>query len=340
MRSSLPIPLLLLLVAVAACDELNEDQIRHAHGREPLPENGSGPRRVSTDAARLDLGPTGAPDAAGRARDGRSRPLADSAVRVPPIEWVELSGGAFTMGAEPLVWEQPLHRVVVPAFYISRSEVTVGQYRALWIENGRPAALEPNSGGTCNWNVRGRDEHPVNCIDWESARTFADWVGRGTRLPSEAEWEYAARSGGLERRYPWGNGAPTCDLAHWEGPCPDDHGTLPVCSRRAGDTEQGVCDMAGNVWEWLEDCHHCTYDCWETPGDYSCAGASPRPDDGTAWVGCDDVVSGQACFGGGDRGGRGGSWTNNASSLRTTDRGHFTPDDRHAVLGFRLVRPR
>ena len=92
-------------------------------------------------------------------------------------------------------------------------------------------------------------------------------------MPTEAEWEYAAKSGGLERRFPWGNVQATCDYAIL-GPgsasgCGEGRPHVP-CSRTAGNTLQGICDMAGNLAEWVEDDYHTNYD-----------GA---PNDGSAWV--------------------------------------------------------
>ncbi len=190
----------------------------------------------------------------------------------PRPEWVRLPGGKFTMGAaaggKRFDNARPVREVTVREFELSRTPVTVAQY-AECVAAG--ACAEPGTDDFCNWGIKGREDHPVNCVDWHQAAAYAAYAG--ARLPSEAEWEYAARSGGLEREHPWGNEAPDCSRtvmsagAHGCG----SGGTLAVCSKPAGDTAQGLCDMAGNVWEWLQDNYADSY-----------AGA---PSDGAAFEG-------------------------------------------------------
>jgi len=123
----------------------------------------------------------------------------------------------------------------------------------------------------CNWLAWGREEHPLNCARFMYAETFCAWIGG--RLPTESEWEFAARSRGKDNEYPWGNADPSCDLAvikneDGEG-CGTGH-TWPVCSKPLGNTEQGLCDMSGNVMEWVADCWFNSYE------------GNP-PTDGSAW---------------------------------------------------------
>ncbi len=228
------------------------------------------------------------------------------------IEWVTIPGGTFMMGSENGEWnENPVHRVTVRTFQIAKTEVTVRQYRAC-VQAG--ACTEPLPGPFCNWGEPGRDDHPVNCVDWNQAQTFARWVGG--RLPTEAEWEYAARSGGKDWKYPWGNEAATCKRAVMNdggAGCGRDS-TWPVCSKPRGNTKQGLCDMAGNVWEWVQDWYHASYD-----------GA---PSDGSAWEspeGSHRVV-------------RGGSWNFDARNVRAARRGGVDPGYRFFDLGFRPSR--
>jgi formylglycine-generating enzyme required for sulfatase activity len=182
---------------------------------------------------------------------------ATSAVADPParaaIDWVTLKGGSYVMGDEGS-WDRPATRVKVGAFQMARTEVTVAQYRAC-VTAGACAVPSGRWVG-CNYGVAGRDDHPVNCVGLDQARAYAAWVGG--RLPSEAEWEYAARGGGADIEFPWGNEKATCDRAIVEDANKVDGCGLdrswPVCSKPAGNSKHGLCDMAGNVQEWTEDC--------------------------------------------------------------------------------------
>ena len=193
-------------------------------------------------------------------------------VEAAPFDWrtraVELgmspiliAGERFAMGStigDPD--EQPIRMVNVPQFYLSRSEVTVAQYRAC-VDAGVCREPVANDDG-CNWGVAGREQHPINCLNWRQSRRFSRWVGGD--LPSEAEWEFAARSRGKDRVYPWGNRAPNCAAAMMDDErsrsgetnvtsgCGLGH-TAPVCTRRSGDTVEGLCDMSGNIREFTLD---------------------------------------------------------------------------------------
>ena len=193
-----------------------------------------------------------------------AEPAATTPAAVPskpplPLQWVALEGGAFSMGRDGGDDdEEPAHEVKVAPFELNRAEVTVHQYRRCVVAGGCGAPL---TGPRCNWARAGRDNHPVNCLSRPLAETFCAWAG--ARLPTEAEWEFAARGGaGQARRYPWGAEPASCDRAVM----PDDKGpgcgegtTAPVCSRPAGNSRHGLCDLSGNVWEWVADCWHKGY---------------------------------------------------------------------------------
>lgn len=232
-------------------------------------------------------------------------------IRPPmPIEWVPIPGGKFKMGTSGFVpgFEdtKPSHDVSVKSFEMSKADVTVAQYMECF---SKGKCTEPDSGDGCNWNKPGRQEHPINCVDWNQANQYAKFAG--ARLPTEAEWEYAARSGGKDNMYPWGNSIPTGENLVMKSQT-----TAPVCSRPAGNTEQGLCDMAGNVFQWVQDAYQESY-----------AGA---PADGTA-----------SEIGGPLRVLRGSPF-NNAQEfmLRSVYRFATAPGYRYDIFGFRLARSR
>ncbi len=138
-------------------------------------------------------------------------------------------------------------------FSISKTEVTVGQYRKCVEAGACTAPNDKSSDQYCNWGYSGREDHPVNCVDWDQASAFAKWVGG--RLPTGDEWTYAATSGGKVWEYPWGDEEATCRRAIMDDGgvgCGQDR-TWPVCSKPAGNSTHGVCDLAGNVWEWTQE---------------------------------------------------------------------------------------
>ncbi len=170
-------------------------------------------------------------------------PVAVPSALVPaPARLVPIVGGTFSLGSsDGPDNERPVTRTTVASFQLDDVETTVSAYRAC-VQAGR--CTEPGSGAACNWGVEGRDQHPINCVDWSQAAAYCAWVKR--RLPTEQEWEYAAR-GADGRKYPWGKDAPDTRACHGGN---SEGGTCAVGSFRAGASAFGVLDMVGNVWEW------------------------------------------------------------------------------------------
>ena len=243
-----------------------------------------------------------------------TKPMCAKTGVCPNLDFVPLTGGVFSMGYDGgAANEKPIHQVTLADFEILRNEVTVAQYK-MCLDAG--VCTEPKQGEVdLNWGRVDRDQHPMNGINWVQARQFANWVGGD--LPSEAQWEYAATSQGSNQLYPWGDDEPDCQRTH-NYTCP---GTLTatVCTHPTGHSDQGVCDLAGNTWEWVMDNYHATYD-----------GA---PVDGSAWcnlAGCLDD--------GEPRVWKGGDYRFDITRMRSSARGYYGPAVQPAWMGFRVVR--
>jgi formylglycine-generating enzyme required for sulfatase activity len=175
----------------------------------------------------------------------------------PEIEMISMKAGSFFMGKDDIPSAQPIHLVeVMNDFYVSKTEITVAQFRKC-VNAGVCSAPKTCEFGEPNWTdiIGFQEDHPINCIDWFQARLFANWVGGD--LLSEAQWEYVATSQGQMIIYPWGNDMASCALANI-GSC--QASTTPVCSYQNGNSTQGVCDLIGNVWEWVLDDWHSSYE--------------------------------------------------------------------------------
>lgn len=259
-----------------------------------------------------------------------------SPVRPPPpaspidVDWITIPGGQFAMGSHDTFYndEGPVRTVEVPSFQMARTEVTWGQYNQC-VRSGVCTPAHASDGQCLVWNEAKRwrrgslpsrfqgPDQPVVCIDWHQARTFARWAGG--RLPSEAEWEFAAKSAGKARRYPWQGEAANCALAMMdetggEGVFGCGQWTTAVACSRAGRTDQGLCDMAGNAWELTEDSYLPSYAGAPTDG-------RPVTDPGTN-----------------KRVARGGGWASPAKNVRTTRRDTMNIGQCDDTTGFRLAR--
>ena len=247
---------------------------------------------VILDAAEVGLAEARA--AAERAERQSAARAATIAASVP--EMVVIPAGAFRMGCVTgrrcEDWETPVRDVRVPSFAISRNEVTFDQWDVC-VEYG-----------ACRWvpdEGWGRADRPVIGVTWHDAQAYVSWLRRETggayRLPTEAEWEYAARAG-VETRTIWGNSVRR-DQANWDG-----DRTRPVGSYAPNGF--GLNDMFGNVGEWVEDCWHDSY-----------RGA---PSDGSAWV---DSECSSRVFRGGGLGRARGDRTPSGESMGAGSRSEF-----------------
>jgi sulfatase modifying factor 1 len=169
---------------------------------------------------------------------------------------VLVPGGDFTMGCDPVADsacdpdEYPLHPTTLSSFHIDRYETTQATYEAC-VTNG--GCSEPSADAACNWDPTANADLPVVCVTFAQARAYCDW--RGLRLPTEAEWERAARGTNMNL-YPWGDSLPDCTRAN-SSECGEqlmDAGALPN-----GATADGLLDMAGNAGEWVSDWYNADY---------------------------------------------------------------------------------
>ncbi|MCK4473565.1 MAG: SUMF1/EgtB/PvdO family nonheme iron enzyme [Anaerolineae bacterium] len=227
---------------------------------------------------------------------------------------VYVPAGEFLMGAtdadsEAGEDEKPPHRVYLDGFWIDRTEVTNAQYRKC-VE--ARACREPWCWDESNFGYHDRFnalDQPVVCVLWNNAHDYAAWVGG--RLPTEAEWEKAAR-GTDGRKYPWGNEAPDCSKANYKD-CVG--GTTAVGSCPEGASPYGALDMAGNAWEWTTD---------KYGEDYYTHSPSHNP---------------QGPDSGGFRVMRGGAFLGDPRNIRCTARYRGSPKYRPWWYGFRVVVP-
>ncbi|HOX44519.1 MAG TPA: SUMF1/EgtB/PvdO family nonheme iron enzyme [Myxococcota bacterium] len=171
----------------------------------------------------------------------------------------QLGGGVVAGGkaAPPALPEPPANPAALtwlpsrPAgIEFAKSEVTVAQYRAC-VDAGKCSPPNNKSDSQfCNWGYPDRDSHPVNCVDWNQAQAFCAWAGG--RLPTEQEWRDEANDGG-KRPYPWGHQEGSCERAVWGlgGRGCGRNSTWPVCSKPTGSSVSRLCDLYGNVEEWV-----------------------------------------------------------------------------------------
>ena len=254
------------------------------------------------------------------------------------IEWVSIPEGAFLMGSTPeeanaayedaklrssmleqhtFDAELPQHQVYLSAYEISRYEITNAQYRAFVEVMNRPTPRGHNGEKTWEDETLNGDTQPVVGVTWFDAQAFADWIGGS--LPTEAQWERAAR-GTASRIYPWGDIPPKARqhanfARRYNRP-------MPVGQFPKGESPDGIADLAGNVWEWCLDEYN--------PTAYQRNGKDvPRNPLNLRFR---DVLRARVI--------RGGAWDVGRAFLRSSLRFKFYPLDSTHTIGFRVVRPR
>ena len=169
------------------------------------------------------------------------------------LKWVSLPAGEFLMGDLKGGDDAKVTRTVqVKAFQMLANEVTVKEYQSCVLAGHcKPVSLDKKG---CYFKKGQNSQQPMNCASWQEAQDFAHWLGG--ELPSEAQWEYAARSAGQYARYPWGDHEASCERAIMRKSKTKGCGksqAWPVCSKSSGMSQQGLCDMIGNLWEWTLD---------------------------------------------------------------------------------------
>ena len=237
-------------------------------------------------------------------KESSSATSATAPIAAPLIpEMVSVPGGTFAMGSDDDASEKPIHRVTIKPFAISKFPVTVREWNACVAAKG------------CSYTPTGKDDAPVTNLSWTDARQFVEWLSNVTqkpfRLPTESEWEYAAR-GGTSSKFWWGDRLQAA-MANCKGCNEPYESSQPLKVGSFKPNPFGLYDMGGNIHQWVSDCWHKNY-----------LGA---PLDGSAWMDndCPSHVI------------RSGSWKNDPSYVRSSSRDHYDSSVRYPTHGLRVA---
>jgi formylglycine-generating enzyme required for sulfatase activity/class 3 adenylate cyclase len=272
--------------------------------------------------AAVPNGPSAAPKAPAPALDVPAKNAPAAASKVPPTAlnapsnipnapatvlsmptMVSLPGGSFAIGSNDDPSEKPIHRVTIKPFAISKFPITIREWK------------ECVAAKACDYIPVGNDDAPVGNVSWNDTQQFIEWLSNVTqkkyRLPSEAEWEYAAR-GGTQTRFWWGDQLQS-DMANCRGCGGAYDPSQPLKVGSFKPNPFGLHDMGGSVGQWVEDCWHKDY--------------QGAPIDGSAWI--DKNCAARVI--------RSGSWKNDASYIRPASRDRYDTGVRYPTHGFRVV---
>ncbi len=232
----------------------------------------------------------------------------------------QIPAGCFYMGdvfTEGFSNERPVHEVCLSAFEMDIHEITNAEYAACAADG---VCTTPASAGSYSratyYGDPAYDDFPVIYVSWFQVGEYCTWASK--RLPTEAEWEYAARGGLVDKRYPWGDTISGADANYWNSGDPEDNDTNAVASYAANG--YGLYDMSGNVMEWINDWFSSTY--YQYCVDYDITDDPPGPVSGTYKVL------------------RGGGFTQALLRLRVASRQNFilTPANELDEVGIRCAR--
>jgi formylglycine-generating enzyme required for sulfatase activity/class 3 adenylate cyclase len=239
----------------------------------------------------------------------RSQESSSAAPAMAPIvaqlipEMVSIPAGTFAMGSDDDPSEKPIHRVTIKPFAISKFPITVREWNACVAAK------------SCTNAPSGKDDAPVTNLSWTDAQQFVGWLSKVTqkafRLPTEAEWEYAAR-GGTKGKFWWGDQLQAA-MANCKGCNEPYESSEPVKVGSFKPNPFGLYDMGGNIHQWVADCWHKNY--------------QGAPSDGSAWVE-NDCLSHVI---------RSGSWKNDPSYVRPSSRDHYDTGVRYPTHGLRVA---